>query len=197
MVRLSAIAFHAALAYTVAAYPRNKRISETILDSMVKWKPACFAAQGGNRCNDLSVSSFQTLLAAAKPCDQQDAADSMVDLAKSLNSSDMIRFTQIFVQQPRNTPESLSVPYCQSPPRNPELIGLYQCQFQGTDPTTFVGNIGVGGNGTIPFGMSSPLDPPGSCPAYPSGPIPAGAQLVDLVDSPFASESQPESTLAQ
>lgn len=103
MVRLSALIANAALACSVMAFPLTKRISETIDDSMVRWKPACFAANGGDRCNDFAVRGFTTLLAAAKPCDQQDAADNMIDLAKSLNSQDMIRFTQIFVQQPRNT----------------------------------------------------------------------------------------------
>ena len=103
MVRLSPLIANAALVCSVVALPFTKRISEIIDDSMVKWKPACFAANGGEQCNDFSVRGFTTLLAAAKPCDQQDAADSMIDLAKSLNSQDMIRFTQIFVQQPRNT----------------------------------------------------------------------------------------------
>jgi hypothetical protein len=109
----------------------------------------------------------------------------MVDLAKTLSSNaDMIKFAQIFAQQPRNSPTSLSVPYCQSAPRNAELNGLFQCQFQGDNPTTFVGNIAVGGNGTIPFGMSAPVNPAGSCPANPSGPIADGSQLVDLTQNP-------------
>ena len=50
------------------------------------------------------MTAFTTLLAAAGPCDQQDSADAMIDLAKTLNDdADMIKFTQIFVQQPRNT----------------------------------------------------------------------------------------------
>jgi hypothetical protein len=43
------------------------------------------------------------LLAAGKNCDQQDAADQMIDLAKTLNNNAaMINLAQIFVQQPRN-----------------------------------------------------------------------------------------------
>ena len=50
------------------------------------------------------MTAFTTLLAAAGPCDQQESADAMIDLAKTLNNdADMIKFTQIFVQQPRNT----------------------------------------------------------------------------------------------
>jgi len=56
----------------------------------------------------------------------------MIDLAKQLNNDPtMIRLTQIFVQQPRNSPDSLSVQYCQQAPKNAELNGLFQCQFQG------------------------------------------------------------------
>ncbi|KAH9829961.1 uncharacterized protein C8Q71DRAFT_384598 [Rhodofomes roseus] len=109
----------------------------------------------------------------------------MIDLAKQLNSdADMIKFAQIFAQQPRNTPTSQAVPYCQSAPKNAELDGLFQCQFQGANENTFVGGLSVGSPGTIPFGMTSAVSPAGSCPANPSGPIPDGQQLSDLVDSP-------------
>lgn len=81
-------------------------------------------------------------------------------------------------------PNSVAIPYCQNAPRNAELNGLYQCQFQGSDQTTFAGNLKVGANGTMPFGMTSVLSPAGSCPANPSGPIADGTQLVDQVSSP-------------
>ena len=74
--------------------------------------------------------------------------------------------------------------YCQQAPSNAELNGLFQCQFQGVDPNNFTNGQKVGAAGTIPFGQTSPVNPPGSCPANPSGPITAGAQLVDLVSSP-------------
>src|SRR5438045_3160739 len=73
-------------------------------------------AGGGLQCNPIAVAAFDNLLAAHGPCDQQDAADGMVDFAKKLgNDPDMIRFAQIFAQQPRNTvsphltPTSLNV----------------------------------------------------------------------------------------
>jgi len=109
----------------------------------------------------------------------------MVNLAKQLNNNaDMINFAQIFIQQPRNTPTSQSVPYCQKAPANAELNGFFQCQFQGADATTFVGGTKVGGAGTIPFGLNAPLNPAGSCPAHTSGPIADGTQLTDQVSSP-------------
>jgi hypothetical protein len=85
---------------------------------------------------------------------------------------------------PVSQPNSVGVPYCQKAPRNAELNGLFQCQFQGADLTHFVGGVNVGAPGTIPFGQSSPLNPPGSCPAHPAGPIADGTQLVDQVSSP-------------
>ena len=127
----------------------------------------------------------------------------MIDLAKTLgNDAEMIRLTQIFVQQPRNTvcpmvvcispylrysyhiqPNSIAVPYCQKAPKNSELRGLFQCQFQGANQRTFIGGATLGAPGTIPFGLTE-LNPLGSCPAHPQGPIADGTQLVDQVQSP-------------
>ncbi|KAG1728159.1 uncharacterized protein EDB91DRAFT_866006 [Suillus paluster] len=177
--------FALAAVASVHGAPLHKRIAQVISDSTPKWEQACNAAGGGTQCNQVAVASFSTLLAAPGPCAQQNAADNMVDLAKTLNTNaDMIKFAQIFAQQPRNSPTSQSVPYCQSAPRNAELNGLFQCQFQGDDPKTFVGGTAVGGNGTIPFGMSAPVNPAGSCLANPSGPIADGSQLVDITQSP-------------
>lgn len=184
--------------------PFTKRIAQTISDSTQPWVQACVrarfiftkasdlilstkqeAADGGDQCNPLSVTAFSTLLAAPGPCEQQDAADAMIDLAHTLGSDPtMIALTQVFVQQPRNSPDSLSVLYCQTPPKNPELSGLYQCQFQGDNPTVFTGNVAVGDLGTIPLGLSAPLSPPGSCPANSAGPIPDGSQLVAITQVP-------------
>ncbi|KLO18041.1 hypothetical protein SCHPADRAFT_886494 [Schizopora paradoxa] len=163
----------------------SKRIAQVIADSTAKWEQACLTAGGSQQCNPLSITAFTTLLAAAGPCDQQNAADQMIDLAKQLNNdADMIKFTQIFAQQPRNTPDSLAVPYCQQAPQNQELNGLFQCQYQGANQKLFVGNIAVGGQGTIPFGQNSPLSPAGSCAANPNGPIADGSQLTDITDDP-------------
>ncbi|KAJ6591633.1 hypothetical protein DFH09DRAFT_1417541 [Mycena vulgaris] len=171
-----------ALASVARAAPHpalDKRIQQTIADSTAQWEKACLAAGGGLKCNPLSVTAFTTLLAAAGPCEQQDAADSMIQLAQELNNdSEMIRLSQLFAQQPRNTcpvlPESSHVPL---------LSGLFQCQFQGASATTFVGGLSIGAPGTVPFSLTS-LSPPGGCKAHPSGPIPDGTQLVDLTQDP-------------
>jgi len=163
----------------------SKRIAQTISASTTKWEQACLTAGGGQQCNPLSITAFSALLAGGGVCDQQNAADQMIDLAKQLNNDpDMIKFTQIFVQQPRNTPDSLAVPYCQQAPQNAELNGLFQCQFQGANQKLFVGNVAVGGQGTIPFGLNAPVDPAGSCAANSNGPIADGSQLTDITDDP-------------
>ncbi|KAF8750962.1 hypothetical protein RHS01_09028 [Rhizoctonia solani] len=115
---------------------------------------------------------------------QQDSADAMITLAKSLdNDAEMIRLAQIFRQQPRNSPDSLASLYCQTAPKNKELEGLFQCQFAGVKQDTFTGNIKAGAAGTIPLGGNAP-NPAGSCPANPDGPVDDGQQLNKLVQSP-------------
>ena len=81
-------------------------------------------------------------------------------------------------------PNSLAVPYCQQAPKNSELNGLFQCQFQGANQNTFVGGLALGAAGTIPFGQTEPLNPLGSCAANPSGPIADGTQLTDITQDP-------------
>jgi len=186
MVQLS-FAFVVLAVFSVQALPiLQKRIAQTIADSTAKWEKACLAAGGGEQCNPASVAAFSTLLAAAGPCDQQNAADNLVDLSKKLNSNEMIFHAQIFVQQPRNTPNSVAVPYCQQAPKNTELNGLFQCQFAGANQKQFVGGLSAGDPGTIPHGQKTPPSPLGSCPANPSGPIADGQQLSDITTNPNA-----------
>jgi len=185
MVHFSIVALALAASVMAAPVHLERRIAQVISASTAQWEKACLAAGGGGKCNPISITAFTTLLAAAGPCEQQNAADSMINLAKSLNNDPaMIKFSQIFAQQPRNSPNSVSVPYCQQAPKNTELNGLFQCQFKGDNPTVFVGNLQVGQPGTIPFGRSAILSPPGSCAANPSGPIADGTQLTDITQDP-------------
>jgi hypothetical protein len=199
MLFSSTVAFFS-LAACVSGGPLVRRIAQDTPASTALWEKACDAAGGGLQCNPVSVASFATLLAAAGPCAQQNAADNMIDLAKTLkNDPTMIKLTQVFAQQPRNTPSSQSVPYCQQAPKNSELNGLFQCQFQGANPKVFVGGVAVGQAGTLPFGHSTPLSPSGSCPAHTAGPIADGTQLVDLTQNPgvaAASDNTPASKAA-
>ncbi|KAF5316622.1 hypothetical protein D9619_006672 [Psilocybe cf. subviscida] len=187
MVQLAALFLSlVAISSSVHAAPLalEKRIAQVIADSTAKWEQACLAAGGATKCNPLSIAAFSTLLAAAGDCDQQDAADGLMNLSKQLNSQEMISLAQIFVQQPRNSPNSVATPYCQKAPQNAELNGLFQCQFQGSNQNTFANGSKLGGAGTIPFGLSAPLNPLGSCPANTAGPIADGTQLVDLTTNP-------------
>ncbi|KAG6824700.1 hypothetical protein H0H92_006099 [Tricholoma furcatifolium] len=194
------------LASLTFAAPIQKRIAQTIADATQDWEQACLAAGGGQQCNPISQVAFTSLLAAGQNCDQQNAADQMIDLAKTLNNDpEMIRLSQIFVQQPRNAvrfqfvveilagiltasmlikPDSLQVPYCQVAPKNEELNGLFHCQFAGSNFSAFSGDQ----TGNLPLGVSA-VTPPGSCPAKPDGPVPDGVQLNTLVQSPIADAS--------
>ncbi|KAK0477951.1 hypothetical protein IW261DRAFT_256821 [Armillaria novae-zelandiae] len=168
-----------------SALPLQKRIAQTIADATHDWEQACLSAGGAGQCNPLSQTAFTSLLAAGGNCDQQNAADQMIDLAKQLNNdADMIRLTQLFVQQPRNAPDSLQVPYCQTAPKNSELNGLFHCEFAGSDFTKFSGDQ----TGNVPLGLSA-VTPPGSCPAKPDGPVPDGVQLNTLVQNPGVGSS--------
>jgi len=165
----------------------HKRIAQVIADSTADWEKACLAAGGAQQCNPISQTAFTSLLAAGGNCAQQDAADAMIDLAKTLNNdAEMIRLAQLFVQQPRNAPDSLQVPYCQVAPKNAELNGLFHCQFAGTvaTQTAFSGDQ----TGNLPLGVAA-VNPPGSCPAKTDGPVPDGVQLNTLVQDPGVGSS--------
>ncbi|KII84968.1 hypothetical protein PLICRDRAFT_57463 [Plicaturopsis crispa FD-325 SS-3] len=179
MVQFTAILAASMAISAASALPFQKRIAQTIADSTKDWVAACTKAGGADKCGTISQTAFTTLLAAGKNCDQQDAADQMVDLAKTLNNDpDMIKFAQLFVQQPRNAPDSLQVPYCQTAPKNAELNGFFHCQFSGSDFTKFSGDQ----TGNKPLGVDN-LDPAGSCPASKT-PIPDGKQLTDITQDP-------------
>lgn len=189
MVQL-ALAFFAAALVSIQASPLfEKRIAQITREATKPWEDACDAATNTNQmCNPLAVTASQTLLANAGPCDQQNAADALIDFAKQQsNSAEMITLAQIFCQQPRNSPNLFSNPYCQVAPKNAELAGLYQCQYEGVNLTSFVGGLTVGKPGTMPFNHTSPLNPLGSCLAHPSGPIAGGTQLNAITTTPFAS----------
>ncbi|KAJ1300426.1 hypothetical protein OPQ81_005246 [Rhizoctonia solani] len=187
MTRLAA--FTALLAVSASALPFHKRVAQTTIDSVKPWEAACIQAGGGAQCNEIAVTAAGTLLAAPPACAQQDSADAMITLAKSLNNdSEMIRLAQIFRQQPRNAPDSLASLYCQTAPKNKELNGLFQCQFAGVKQDTFTGNVKSGSAGTIPLGGTAP-NPAGSCPAHPDGPVDDGKQLNTLVQNPGSGTS--------
>jgi len=181
-VNVNALFVLSVLSFASAAPLLQARIAQNTVDAKTAWEQACVQAGGGTQCNPIAVNAAGTLLRGAGDCDQQDAADQMIDLAKQLgNDPEMIRLAQIFVQQPRNAPDSLQVPYCQQAPRNAELDGLFHCQFAGSKFPNFSGDQ----TGNVPLGVGA-VNPPGSCPAKPDGPVPDGAQLNTLVQDPAA-----------
>ncbi|KAG5641750.1 hypothetical protein DXG03_004295 [Asterophora parasitica] len=187
MVKISAVFVLSALATFASAAPLQKRIAQVIVEATRDWEQACLRAGGGQQCNPISQQGFSSLLAAGKNCDQQDAGDAMVSLAKTLsNDAEMIRLAQLYVQQPRNAPDSLQVPYCQQAPKNAELNGLFHCQFAGSNFSRFSGDQ----TGNLPLGVAA-LNPAGSCPAKPDGPVPDGVQLNTLVQNPRAGGAAP------
>jgi len=188
MVKIFSVALLGLVAASANAAPLrlNRRIAQVIAEATATWEQACLAAGGAERCNPLSVAAMTTLLLAGGPCDQQNAADNFMDLSKELNSNQMIVLSQIFAQQPRNSPNSVAIPYCQQAPKNSELNGLFQCQFAGSNQNTFVNNVALGGAGTIPFGRTDPVSPLGSCPIHPDGPVADGQQLTSIVQIPAA-----------
>lgn len=129
------------------------------------------ATGGGLACNNLAEAAFRALLAEAGDCDQQHAADLMIDMAHQLSTtttsnSEMIRYATLYAQQ-RVSPQAPSL-YCQTPPRNPELLGIFPCQNgeKGTTP-------GLGRTATLVL-------PPASCSAHPSTDIADESQLTDV-----------------
>lgn len=99
------IATLAILAASVSALPAlDKRIAQDTITAAQPWEAACRAAGGGAQCNPIAVTAAGTLLAAPPACAQQDSADAMISLAKTLNNDpEMIRLAKIFRQQPRNS----------------------------------------------------------------------------------------------
>lgn len=103
MARLTIFTALLAIAASASALPLHKRIAQTTIDAVTPWEKACRTAGGAAKCNEIAVTAAGTLLAAPPPCAQQDSADAMITLAKSLDDdAEMIRLAQIFRQQPRN-----------------------------------------------------------------------------------------------
>ncbi|KAH9976529.1 hypothetical protein BJV74DRAFT_953620 [Russula compacta] len=177
MVPLASIGALMALLVTSASPMLvEKHIAQTIADSTQQWHICRTRLGGGAQCNTISQNAFTTLLAAGKNYDQQDAADQMVDLAKTLNdNADMTRLAQIFVQQPRHAFTSPLLPDGAEEPR--ELNGFSRCQFASSDFTKFSGDQ----TGNLSLGVEA-VNPPGSCPARHANP---GAHRIDVTSIDF------------
>ncbi|KAF9495925.1 hypothetical protein BDN71DRAFT_1554649 [Pleurotus eryngii] len=155
-----------ALASLISAVPVHlkKCIAQSIAKLTAQWKQACLKAGGTGKCNPVFQTAFTSPLATGSNCDQQNTTNSMVNLTKSLNNDpEMIRLAQLFVQQARNVPNSLQVPYCQQASKNVELTGLFHCQFAGS-------KFSSDQTRNLLLGIFA-VNPPGSSPVKKDGPV--------------------------
>jgi hypothetical protein len=118
---------------------------------------------------------------AEKQC-QDDPIDSNIHATAEEFGQFCYNFSTIISNIYRQ-PNSVGMPYCDTAPKNSELLGYFQCQFQGSNLSTFSNGEKAGGANTLPF-QHTALNPPGSCPANPQGPIADGQQLVDITQNP-------------
>ena len=148
---------------------------------------------------ELAYYGVQALASTAGVCDQQAVADSMLNFTKLLpNNTVLAHLTRIYAQQPRSSPDGWAVMYCQIQPINTELRGVYHCQSADYDLTRFTRGVAIGTNGTIPYGLTAAVTPPGSCPDH-SGPVPSGAYLQDPsnISSKQSNKSSKQALLGQ
>jgi hypothetical protein len=96
------------------------------------------------------IDGINALLSTAGVCDQQNNADNMIDFANSpgvTNQADLIAAAIAYRKHPRNADDigggiTPSTPYCTTPPRNQELVGIFNAQLPGVDPGLFGGPSG-------------------------------------------------------
>lgn len=103
----------------------------------------------GQVCGVLAGQAISTLLAASPECAQQDMADDIIDAARKQTdpavTAKMIELAKTFRQAEKNTPPDFTTNpptnrnsvFCQTPPRNSELVGLNQAQDPANDPNIF------------------------------------------------------------
>ncbi|TFK63227.1 hypothetical protein BDN72DRAFT_964042 [Pluteus cervinus] len=153
---------------------RRKRIAQSDLPSLAQeWQDLCLASGGDTSTNDpcvqlAGVQGINALLVDADPCDQQNVADAMIDFANSpgvTNQAALMAYAVKYMQHPRNAVEVMGVipssMYCQSPPANSELNGLYNAQLEGCDPglygSPYTPMVPFGSEGTCPYGYTADM----------------------------------------
>lgn len=105
------------------------------------------ACEGGV-CGTLAGQAISTLLAASPECAQQDMADQIIDAARlqdAATGAKMIALAKVFRQAEKNTPPDFTTNpatprnsvFCQTAPRNAELVGLNQAQDPANGPDDF------------------------------------------------------------
>lgn len=102
----------------------------------------------GAVCGNLAGQAVSTLLAASPECAQQDLADKIIDAARlqdATTGAKMIALAKVFRQAEKNTPPDFTTNpptprnsvFCQTAPRNAELVGLNQAQDPANGPDDF------------------------------------------------------------
>ncbi|PVF99387.1 hypothetical protein CPB86DRAFT_294077 [Serendipita vermifera] len=88
------------------------------VDATQAWEQKCLASGEGERCIEVAGKASKALLATAGPCDQQNVADEMIDLAKSLhhNSAELVTLAVEYAHASHATSGS-----CTTTPKNSEL----------------------------------------------------------------------------
>ncbi|CAE6354100.1 unnamed protein product [Rhizoctonia solani] len=107
------------------------------------------SACNGAICGVLAGKAVGTLLAASPECAQQDLADDVIDAAREQDATTqakkMIDIAKRFRQAEKNTPPDFTTNpptnrnsvFCQTPPRNAELVGLNQAQDPANNADDF------------------------------------------------------------
>ncbi|KAH7341280.1 hypothetical protein B0J17DRAFT_610233 [Rhizoctonia solani] len=106
------------------------------------------SACNGAVCGVLAGKAVGTLLAASPECAQQDLADDIIDAAREQDAATqakMIDIAKRFRQAEKNTPPDFTTNpptnrnsvFCQTPPRNAELVGLNQAQDPANNADDF------------------------------------------------------------
>ncbi|KAI9458488.1 hypothetical protein F5148DRAFT_1369451 [Russula earlei] len=151
---------------------KQRRFSQPDLPAVAQqWQDLCLASGGdiftNEPCVNLAgIAGINALLSTGGVCDQQDNADNMIDFANSAgvtNKDALVAAAIAYRQHPRNADDIgggivPSTPYCTNPPRNQELVGIFNAQLPGVDPGLFGGPnepiVAFGDAGTCPAGQT-------------------------------------------
>ncbi|KAH9981073.1 hypothetical protein BGW80DRAFT_1268235 [Lactifluus volemus] len=143
---------------SIVPIPKHRRTSQTDLPAVAQnFQDLCLNSGGDIHTNDpcvqlAGIDGINGLLSTAAVCDQQNNADNMIDFAKSPGVTNQAALIAAAIAI---TP---STPYCTTPPRNQELVGVFNAQLPGVNPGLFGGPSGpivaFGSDGTCPAGQT-------------------------------------------
>jgi len=193
----------------VALYPRRFGQENPAVLSQLS------AACPGGVCATLAGQAISTLLAGAGECTQQDQADAIIDAAAQFDATtaaNMIALAVEFRQAEKNTPPDFTTNpetfrnsvFCQTAPKNAQLVGLNQAQDPANnpniffDPATKTSVLKGSQANTIPLGSgaaTSAVPPAAAAVAAPAAAAAAPA-ADDAAAAPAAAAAAPASNVA-